>query len=75
MRRGLVLAGIGVAFGLGAAVSVTRLMRSLLFGISPLDPPTFVTASLLFVIVATVAACVPARGATRLDPMTVLRLE
>ncbi|HEX7360640.1 MAG TPA: ABC transporter permease [Bryobacteraceae bacterium] len=68
----LVLAG--VAIGIAGAFALTRLMQSLLFHISATDPATFVGAALLFVCVALVASYIPARRATRIDPIAALRI-
>jgi putative ABC transport system permease protein len=66
---------IGAAAGLAAALALSGLMRSLLFGIGPRDPLTFVAAPAVFVVVALVAAYVPARRASRVSPMEALRAE
>jgi putative ABC transport system permease protein len=66
---------IGAAAGLAAALALSGLMKSLLFGIGPRDPLTFVAAPLIFVVVALVAAYVPARRAARVSPMEALRAE
>jgi ABC-type antimicrobial peptide transport system permease subunit len=66
---------IGAAAGLVAALALSGLMRSLLFGIGPRDPLTFVAAPAVFVVVALVAAYVPARRASRVSPMEALRAE
>jgi putative ABC transport system permease protein len=73
VRRGVTLALAGVACGLAGAVALTRLMTSLLFGTSPLDPATYVIVSLGLVGVAALASYVPARGAAQLDPVQALR--
>ena len=73
--HGLLLAGVGVAIGLGAAIGLTRLMSSLLFGISPLDPMTFVTVPLLLAVAAVVASYLPARRAASVDPAEALKVE
>jgi predicted permease len=74
-RQGLVLALAGVAIGLGGTAIASRGLSSLLFGISALDPLTLSTASLLLLLVALAACAIPARRATRIDPMQVLRTE
>ncbi len=71
--RGLALTGAGLVIGIAGAALVTRLMSSLLFGVAPTDPPTFVAVSMILVAVATAACWIPARRAARLDPVEVLR--
>ena len=75
VRRGLVLAGIGVTIGLPASAGLTRLLKSLLFGISPLDPPAFAAAAAVLVLAAGLASFLPARRATTVDPVEVLKAE
>jgi predicted permease len=73
--RTLVMTAVGMAVGLASAAAVSRSVASMLFGITPLDPSTFIVVSVLFAAVATVAAWIPARRATRVDPMIALRCE
>lgn len=73
--KGMVLAIIGTAIGLVASLALTRLMRSLLFQVTPTDWFTFVIASMILLIVALLACYIPARRATKLDPLIALRYE
>src|SRR5271155_1111192 len=75
LGEGLKLALIGAAIGLTAAFGLTRLMTSLLYGVSPTDPLTFAAVALLLIAVALAACYVPARRAAALDPMVALRHE
>jgi putative ABC transport system permease protein len=73
--QGMKLALTGLAIGLAAALALTRLMKSLLFGVSASDPLTFGSVSLLLMLVALLACWIPARRATRVDPLIALRRE
>ncbi len=67
------LVALGLAIGFAAAFAVTRAMSSLLFGVGPLDPATYAGGALLLAVAALLAAWLPGRRATRLDPMAALR--
>jgi putative ABC transport system permease protein len=73
--RGMILSGIGIAIGAAAAAGLTRLMSSLLFGVTPLDAATFVAAAGLLAVAALCASYLPARRAATIDPMETLRAE
>jgi ABC-type antimicrobial peptide transport system permease subunit len=75
LRYALSLAGIGVAIGLVAAASVTRLMNSLLFGIAAMDPLTYVAVPLVLLSAASLASYLPARRAAAVDPVETLKAE
>ena len=75
LTQGLKLALLGIALGLGAAWALTQWMESLLFGVRPTDPLTFCAIAAALLCVALVACWIPARRATRVDPMVALRHE
>ncbi len=74
-RQGLTPVAIGLGLGLVGAFALTRVMSSLLFGISPTDPVTYGSICMMFVLVALLAGYIPARRATQVDPMVALRYE
>lgn len=75
LTQGLKLTVIGVLIGLAASFVLTRVLKTLLFGVTPMDPVTFVLVSLLLVASALVACYIPARRATKVDPLVALRYE
>jgi ABC-type antimicrobial peptide transport system permease subunit len=75
VRHGLVLAAIGGAVGLVAAAVLSRLMTTLLFGVTALDPITYAAVSVLLMMAAVLASYVPARRALSIDPVEALRAE
>jgi putative ABC transport system permease protein len=75
LGHGLLLAAIGIALGLAGAAAATRYLQAILYGVAPLDVGTFVIVALAFAAVAALASYLPARRATQVDPMVVLRIE
>jgi predicted permease len=75
VRHGMTVAGAGVAVGMAGAFVVTRFMRNLLFGVGAADPATFLMVPMLLLLVALAASYLPARRASRIDPMDSLRCE
>ena len=75
LRQGMELTGVGVVFGIAAAMLLTRVMASLLFGVGTTDVTTFAAVPLLLVGIALLASYVPARRAIRVDPVVALRDE
>jgi putative ABC transport system permease protein len=75
MRESVMLAGLGIAAGLALSFGLTRTLESMLFGVNPLDPTVFAAVSAFFVAVVAAATYLPARRATRVDPMIALRVD
>jgi ABC-type antimicrobial peptide transport system permease subunit len=73
--RALLTAAAGIAFGLLAALALTQVLASLLFGVEPNDPVTFATVPALLLVVALLASYLPARRAVKVDPLTALRRD
>jgi putative ABC transport system permease protein len=75
MGQGIKLTLIGIAIGIAGAMGLTQLMKTLLYGVSAADPVTFVAVAVLLALVALLACWLPARRATKVDPMIALRYE
>jgi ABC-type antimicrobial peptide transport system permease subunit len=75
VRRGLRLAAIGIVLGISAGVALTGRLRELLFEIQPTDPATFIAVPLALLVIAVAACYLPARRATRVNPIVALRHE
>jgi putative ABC transport system permease protein len=74
-KRALVLALVGVGLGVAGALALTQLMSALLFGVSPTDAGAFTASAAILILVAVIASYVPARRASRVDPLVALRYE
>jgi putative ABC transport system permease protein len=75
LGHGVILVMIGVGFGVAGALAITRYLSSMLFGLTAVDPLTYVAVAVLFTAVALIASYVPARRATKVDPLIALRYE
>jgi putative ABC transport system permease protein len=75
LHQSLLLTIVGIGIGIAGAAAVSRYLEGLLFGLTPLDPPTFAAVAVMFAAVALFAAFVPARRATKVDPLVALRYE
>jgi putative ABC transport system permease protein len=75
VREGMTMALLGLAIGLISALILSRLLRGLLYGVSPTDPLTFAGVSIVLIFVSVLACLIPARRATRVDPIVALRSE
>jgi putative ABC transport system permease protein len=75
LKRGLVQLALGLTFGLGGALALSRVLRTVLVQITPNDPVTFASITILLTIVSITACLLPARRATQVDPLVALRAE
>lgn len=75
LGHGFKLAVTGVLFGLLLSAGITQLLRRFLFGLSPLDPLAFAASALAWILISIVASYIPARRATKIDPLAALRYE
>jgi ABC-type antimicrobial peptide transport system permease subunit len=75
VAQGARVLGIGIVLGAAASIAATRPLADLLFGVTPFDPATYVALSLILALVGLAACYVPAWRASRVDPMTALRVE
>lgn len=75
LRQSLLLVGIGLLVGVPIALAADKLVSGMLFGLGPTDPPTMAVAAILLATVSTIAGCIPARRATRIDPLSAIRCD
>jgi predicted permease len=75
LKQGITIAAIGIVAGVAGALALSRITRSLLYGVDPADPATFVTVIAVISFVATAACVIPMRRATRVDPLTAIRAD
>jgi len=75
LKNGMTLTLLGVVIGVAGAIGLTRLLETLLFGVTPTDKPTFIAVSAVLVLVSLLACYIPARRATKVDPLVALRYE
>jgi len=75
IRQGMSLVGVGVVLGIGAAIGATRLLATQLFNVAPTDPAVFTGVAITLVLAGLAACVIPARRATKADPISALRLE
>jgi putative ABC transport system permease protein len=75
LKQGVRLAFVGITIGVAAAAALSRFVDGMLFGLTPLDPATFIAVSMLLAAIAFLASCIPARRATRVDPLISIKAE
>jgi putative ABC transport system permease protein len=75
LRQSVVMTAVGLALGIGGALALTRFLTGMIYGLTAKDPAAFASVSALLAIVAVAASCIPARRATKVDPMIALRYE
>jgi ABC-type antimicrobial peptide transport system permease subunit len=75
LRQGISIAAIGIVVGVAGALALSRITRSLLYGVDPADPATFGAVVAVIAVVATAACLIPMRRATRVDPLTAIRAD
>jgi ABC-type antimicrobial peptide transport system permease subunit len=75
VHRGVILLTLGLGIGLGLSFGLTRLMQAMLFGVEPTDPVTYVGLAILLIVTGTAATLIPARRATRVNPVEAIRSE